>query len=273
MFTQQDFPTWLELEQYVRTLQAATSKPEDSTPGFHSPLLYRGQASHGWSLETTLHRSAPTLTGLSDYYRLAAVAKTQVESFTSRNWPTIDYVEAEELLSRYDTLRNGPLPHYEYLVYLRHHGFPSPLLDWSRSLYVAAFFAFQKPQAEQVAIFVYQEFAGFGKASSSGQAQIHTLGPNIRTHQRHFLQQAEYTTALHFRDGAWRLANHMDVFLGGREEQDHLWKLTAPAAEARLVMQELEQFNINAFSLFQTEDALLATIASRLISHGPYGAP
>ena len=30
------------------------------------------------------------------------------------------------------------------MAYLRHHGFPSPLLDWSRSAYVAAYFAFNK---------------------------------------------------------------------------------------------------------------------------------
>src|SRR5579871_975887 len=34
-------------------------------------------------------------------------------------------------------------PGYDYMAYLRHHGFPSPLLDWTRSPYVAAFFAFR----------------------------------------------------------------------------------------------------------------------------------
>jgi hypothetical protein len=31
---------------------------------------------------------------------------------------------------------------YKYFVCLRHYGFPSPLLDWSRSPYFAALFAF-----------------------------------------------------------------------------------------------------------------------------------
>jgi len=54
-------------------------------------------------------------------------------------------------------LRQMLSPAYSYLAHLRHNGFPSPLLDWTQSPYVAAYFAFARPQGEQVALYVYCE--------------------------------------------------------------------------------------------------------------------
>ncbi len=51
-----------------------------------------------------------------------------------------------------------PSDFIRYVVYLRHHGFPSPLLDWTSSTHIAAFFAFREiGTAETRSIYVYCE--------------------------------------------------------------------------------------------------------------------
>lgn len=261
---QRDFATWDELEVHIRAMAESNALVRGLDLGYFSHLLFRGQASDGWPLETTLERARPKSTELAQYYRTVAIAKTQIETFTNRTWGEIDYQKMLELLQSYDALRFSNLPSYDFLVYLRHHGFPSPLLDWSRSLYVAAFFAFNAPKADHVALFVYQEHGGSGKVGSSGEAQIMVLGPNVRSHPRHFLQQGEYTLCCQYAAGSWNFAPHSNVFAKGEESQDHLWKFTVPAAESTRVMKRLDEYNINAFSLFQSEESLMASLAARI---------
>ncbi len=266
MSYQHDFPTWDELEEHVHEMAESNTTVQGLDLGYYSDLLFRGQANHDWELETTLERVTPKSRELAEYYRAVAVAKTQIETFTNRTWEEIDYPSLRQTFADYDSLRSSKLPHYDFLVYLRHHGFPSPLLDWTRSFYVAAFFAFNSPKAERVSIFVYQEHSGSGKSSSSGAAQIRALGPHVRSHPRHFLQQGEYTLCGQYVEGSWCFAPHSAVFARNKESQDKLWKFTVPASEATKVTKQLDAYNINAFSLFQSEESLMATLAARAFS-------
>ena len=262
-----DFDTWTELETFVREHIADNDVVRGlglGGVGNYSGFLFRGQASADWALETTLERVPGHSKSLSDYYRAVAIAQTQIESFTNRTWPVFEWQTIDKKLQEYEALKFGPPPAYDFLIYLRHHGFPSPLLDWSRSLYVAAFFAFRQPAAERVAIYLYQEYAGQGKVASSAESQIFALGPNVRTHQRHFLQQGEYTLCGHF-DAGWKIAAHSSVFAQGIAGQDRLLRLTAPASESIKVLKQLDAYNINAFSLFQSEEALMDTVAARVL--------
>jgi hypothetical protein len=65
------------------------------------------------------------------------VSKAAVESFSGRRWDKVPTVpEFQELVTDnafvwLDMLLSQRPEIYEYLVYLRHHGFPSPLLDWT----------------------------------------------------------------------------------------------------------------------------------------------
>ena len=263
---QYDLSTWEEFEAQVSQIEDEHKVRGEVEP-HHSHLLFRGQASYGWPLDTTLERASNKIKTLGDYYRLVAVAKTQIETFTGKSWPDIDVVETYKHFTEYDAMNLKGLPAYELLVYLRHHGFPSPLLDWTRSPHIAAYFAFNLPKSERIAVWAYKEYAGGGKVTSSGRAQIRCLGPNVRSHPRHFLQQAEYTLATIFESGKWHLSPHDAVFQQNVPEQDQLLKFTLPSTEAPKVMAKLDRININSYSLFQTEEALLETTSRRLLAN------
>jgi hypothetical protein len=258
-----DVPSW---EHFEERLQSLLDEPCDGITeirGHVSPCLYRGQSDESWGLTTTLERSDSSDLSLPQYYRLISIVKPQVETVTGVEWDAPSLSTYEEWLTKQEHMAVAPLG-YEYMVYLRHHGFPSPLLDWTRSPYIAAYFAFRRahPDAKSVAIFVYREYLGTGKSWRSSQAHIHGLGGTIRTHRRHFLQQSEYTVCVVQRDG-WRYARHEDAFASCEPSQDALWKFRVPATERLKVLLLLDRANLNAYSLLGTDEALLETLAFR----------
>ncbi|TAL00376.1 MAG: FRG domain-containing protein [Rhodospirillaceae bacterium] len=145
----------------------------------------------------------------------------------------------------------------------RSHGFPSPLLDWSQSYRVAAFFAFKEVLADNVAIYVFSERPKNIKVGSSDAPYIYGLGPNVKAHPRHFLQKSEYTMCCLFKDDQIQVTSHQDVFADATNDQDVVWKFVIPSSERIKVLQMFDDFNLNAYSLFGTEESLLETIAMR----------
>jgi len=270
-----DAPDWRTFEQKVHELREEYHKES-------SPLLFRGQGNSDWELKTTLDRNTYwTVTDtpsrnarfgmtLLDYYNLiTGGVGPEVKTFSGVDVPERDQKVANgfferDLLSRFPSgFPNMQL--YRYMAYLRHLAFPSPLLDWSRSPFVAAFFAFREDppvRIEKRAIYAFCKGPTGGSGLVFGQPSIYPLGPYVQTHPRHFRQRCDYTFCAVFDVNVeqWRFESHEEVFNKADPKQDFLWKITIPSAERETVLRVLNDYNLNAFSLFGSEESLVETM-------------
>jgi hypothetical protein len=255
--------TW---EEFLGGLEEIRKERTSSTDYVQDyPLLFRGQGNSRWQLSATLERARERML-YRDYYRIIDKIRPQIESLVGDDWPIPPYPEVERLVKTYDEfdyiLWAGDRPAYAYMAYLRHHGFPSPLLDWTRSPYVAGYFAFANACQDahgRVSIFVLcqRNFRPLGNRMDV----IYFFGPYVRTHRRHVLQQSEYTACLSFHD-EWRFESYDSVFEKGHQ-QAFCWKFTIPVTERPKVLALPDEHNLNAFSLFGSEESLMETLAIR----------
>jgi len=251
---------WETFEKEIKELRAKYGRE----------LLFRGQANSDWPLTTTLERAGAKHMLFREYYELiCAGMRPEVRAFARVDVPTYDPRWSAEHFLRADLLYEIgdvlPVDIYRYMAYLRHFGFPSPLLDWSRSPFVAAFFAFRDYASGDISpkrsIFAYCEKPLSMKGGTLGQPRIRPMGPYIETHERHFRQRCSYTICGSFDENyGWRFDSHQAVFDREHPEQDRLWRFDFPASERTKVLEVLSDYNLNAFSLFGSEETLLETL-------------
>ena len=255
---------WEDLLSAIENLQETRKNIGRTSGASTSQFLYRGQADAEWKLRSTLEIQVALPYRFDDYFRLVANVHPQIETFTGRHWPIPTLSELEAWASDYDNLKKTKFPGYEFLIYLRHHRFPSPLLDWTASPYIAAYFAFEQSVENRSAIWIYWEGTGQGKDASKLKPQIQSFGHNVRSHPRHFNQQSAYTVSARFQNGAWHYVAYEQTSSRTEEKsQDRLYKLTVPTSERLKVLSILDSMNVNALSLFNNEEALVQTLAIR----------
>lgn len=265
--------SWDEFEERLKGLEN-----EHRSQWSSSELLYRGQGRKKWELLTTLERYGKKNLSVMDYFRLISIVKPQIESFTGENRNIPSYPDGfEEWLNKNSCLYlpkafgidDDVMETYSYLVVLRHYGFPSPLLDWSSSPYIAAFFAFKDVQRceEYVSFFVYFESKKeHGMKSIGGDNPwIYIFPPEVRTDRRHYNQQSRYSICVKKNNGAFSYEPHAKVFELNNKNQDVLWKFNIPYSERLKVLKQLDKYNINALSLFGSKESLMETMALREI--------
>lgn len=256
-----DLSSWSEFAPTIKSIMSDEDgryRPCDFTlPG---RILFRGQADAEWLLKTTLERFSNKPWSVQEYAYLASFCGPEVESYTGRELGLLDQEELIECCKSYDTL--AKLPDYSFWIYLRHHGFPSPLLDWTASPYVAAFFAAaEQIQAERMAVIAYIERPVGAKVGIIGERAIAVQEPYLRSHPRHLLQQTWHTVCTERKNREYLFSCHEDVFARSSNFQDMRIKITLPRSERLGILFDLRRMNISHYSLFQTEDSLMRTLA------------
>lgn len=254
--------SWKEFKNYVERLEKEIAVLREAKFGGHqSQPIFRGQADASWRLSTTLERIGSEHKDVDSYLRIMESTRRYLGNFVPDQWsgPSPTGATFESLLEGF--------PRYEFAAYLRHHGFPSPLLDWSQSPYVAAFFAFApRDPRENVAIYVLREYAGHGKVYSSHEPHIEIAGPWVAVHRRHVMQQCLYSYCFQMTENTLEFAPHENVWRSDGSEMRHdlLTKVVLPFSERDAALQDLHRMNVMPHSLFASDDALVATATLRI---------
>lgn len=256
--------SWHDFNNYVKSVYDNLEKERAERPGILlSDPLFRGQANHDWELQSTLERyfikSFEKYNEVSwdEYNNLLSAIEPTIFSFVGDIYP-LEELERPEMEGRHVP------PNYGLMIYLRHHGFPSPLLDWSISPFVAAYFAFRDAGADtsgKVSIFCLREH--YQPAISREDPHVRVLGPYVRTHMRHSIQQAEYTICVRREKNYGQEFNLYSPYAKAHWDDEFIIKLTLPLSIRDQVILDLYRMNIHEYSIFPNEEGLMKWLSYR----------
>ena len=197
-------------------------------------FVFRGQRNSEWKLKTSFHR-----TGRYDLLRYGNDDISHLNHFLA---PLLN-----KSFNIADAVEHGAL-----INLAQHHGFPTPLLDWTESPYIAAFFAFTDvPKDENKG---YVRLFSFNRNDWLADHQptmdmldtkkyfsFHRLLP---LYNPRALPQQSVVTSTNISDIESWLDSITPV------HQKYLTKIDIPISERKKVMTELTKMGITSASLF-----------------------
>lgn len=230
--------------------------------------VFRGQGNNMWELQNAIERT--------DFIHLYKGVE-------------IDFISEFQRGAR-NYLTNDSLPTHliEWLALMQHHGAPTRLLDFSKSPFIAAFFAFEQclPQNEnsiaiwainiqylkQRAASVMQEYYPqemednnnvvseklFEKILQDNKYSFIFPVEPFRMNRRYSLQQSIFVST----------ANSYEPFMQqlqfiGKELNRAVIKMELPASLQKEVIRDLQRMNLNRASLFPDLDGYAASLRLR----------
>lgn len=232
------------------------------------PVLFRGQPNSNWPLRTTLERFSKSCWTIKKYCDLIIACMRDlgpINDYTG-DIPSLSDIDCELRENTSHVLVHIPASISFYWTYMRHHRFPSLLLDWTVCPHVAGFFAFcEGTRTKKVAVFAFIDSVSGVKHIWKGKPQITAIRLNVHTCVRHQRQKSCYTIATKAIKNDHQFARHEHVFRENEIEQDILFKFLIPSGDSTKAMKWLDKSGINYYSLMGDREAHLKTLAFRKI--------
>ena len=241
--------TWDQYKAWIATLVKSKGS-----------FYCRGQMDHEWKLTTKFHRLAGTTMTLAQYLN-TIIPEIHYHICATQN-QIIDLKNEAEFGA--------------FLGMLQHHGFPTPLLDWTLSPYIAAYFAYREvndrePQSDWVKIFVFdyllwtQSYQQPLDLRNTETNYISLLRPFAKFNPRVIPQQAAFTVTN---------VNDMEAYIGRCEttsSKTFLYQILIDVHEKTTIMRELNLMGINEMTLFPTIDGICRALTHQFFSPDSVG--
>jgi hypothetical protein len=213
--------------------------------------LFRGQT-EPWRLRSSFHRA-----GRADLTR-----------FLNEDIQALH----KHLTARTKHVFNLEIPNENgaFFNLVQHHGYPTPLLDWTYSPYVAVFFAFRSISGEKsvkanpedkVRILVFDQArwrVDFNQLVVLTSASPHvSIGEFLAIENERMIPQQAASTITNVDD--------IESYIQSRESDDrkYLWAIDLPVRDRNKVLHELRFMGITAGSLFPGLDGACEELKER----------
>ena len=233
----EEVKSWKDFKEYVLRLDPYRN-------------AFRGQASNIWRLRTAFHR-----TGRASLVRCVVHDVPALHRHLSG-------------LTTHQFNLQDALDYAAFLNLVQHHGYPTPMLDWTQSPFVAAYIAYRDLKQnsilsdQRIRIIMFDARlwnSSYERAAVLMPGYLHlTILEPLATNNPRVIPQQSISTVTNVDD--------IETYVREKEKDDgrsFLRVIDLPANERRIVMQDLALIDITAGSLFPGLDGACLQLKER----------
>ena len=221
--------------------------------------IFRGHGCSKFRLRTTLHRTGRL--------RIDRYAAQELRQFSQ---------QAEAVLNKDFDLENAS-DYASVLGLAQHHGLPTPLLDWTASPYIAAFFAFsdalefQSLRENSTHVRIYAISKSFIDTASPPIVNLVQVQPFVSALQI----TPRHNVRLHVQQGRFLVTNVSNIenffkYLEADLKTTFLYAADVPVSVATEALEDLSYMGLTAATLFPGMDGIGRTIRHSMLFKKPY---